>query len=295
MKNDLYNSFEDNDLSIAEDLEVHCERGNRGIKAYLKHNCDIDKKFNISGNNSFLIDMYGMYNPFNKKTEITYFVNTIEGWNEKKYIPTEEENKVLSELIEQFVKKRYNNPRLSCQEYYVSAYSEFYVADEEMQLVFEKNGDEFQIRNENDDFILFKSKDAVMEKYVGCKPEYMYCSERECDAFEFKEHGEKIYFDGMICDVKVGYKNPNDTNCVFCNSELDEKYAGGIWDLASTICNEILGDIENDYQEQIYNEIRSFIEKEKYCPRCGAMNKEFEAYKNGSDEYAKMEDEELEM
>ena len=295
MKNDLYNSFEDNDLSIAEDLEVHCERGNRGIKAYLKHNCDIDKKFNISGNNSFLIDMYGMYNPFNKKTEITYFVNTLEGWNEKKYIPTEEENKVLSELIEQFVKKRYNNPRLSCQEYYVSAYTEFYVADEDMRLVFEKNGDEFQIRNENDDFILFKSEDADMQKYVGYKPEYIYCSERECDGFEFKELGEKLYFDGTVCNEDDRYKNPNDEKCVFCNSELDEKYAGGIWDLASVICNEIVGDSELRYQEEIYNEIRSFIEKEKYCPRCGAMNKEFEADKKCITAEAESEDEEIEM
>ena len=63
-----------------------------------------------------------------------------------------------------------------------------------MKLIFEKNGDEFQIRNENDDFILFKSKDAAMEKYVGYRPEYNYFSERDCDGFEFKELGEKIYF-----------------------------------------------------------------------------------------------------
>lgn len=47
------------------------------------------------------------------------------------------------------------------------------------------------------------------------------------------------------------YKNPNDEECVLCNSELDEKYAGGIWDLVGTICDEILDDCEHEYQDRI--------------------------------------------
>lgn len=62
--------------------------------------------------------------------------------------------------------------------------------------------------------------------------------------------------------------------CVICNSNNDEKGAGGIWDLAGEICEVLM--IGNDHEEQdtIYNIIREYIECQRYCPSCGAWNDE---------------------
>lgn len=65
-----------------------------------------------------------------------------------------------------------------------------------------------------------------------------------------------------------------DEKCVICNSEIDEKYAGGLWDLAGEICNELLY-FYSDEQDIVYNILRNFIERQNYCPYCGAkMDKE---------------------
>lgn len=71
-------------------------------------------------------------------------------------------------------------------------------------------------------------------------------------------------------------------NCVICNSEIDEKEAGGIWDLAAEICEELnidSGELINEYesnQDCIYSCIRSYLEKQNYCPKCGAKMNEVE-------------------
>lgn len=71
-------------------------------------------------------------------------------------------------------------------------------------------------------------------------------------------------------------------NCVICNSEIDEKEAGGIWDLAAEICEELNIDNEeliNDFetnQDCIYTCIRNYLEKQNYCPKCGAKMNEVE-------------------
>ena len=64
----------------------------------------------------------------------------------------------------------------------------------------------------------------------------------------------------------------NETNCIICNSELDEKYVGGIWDLAGEICEALSLDNEHDEQDAIYNIIREYIEKQNYCCNCGKAN-----------------------
>ena len=61
-----------------------------------------------------------------------------------------------------------------------------------------------------------------------------------------------------------------DVNCVICNDELDEKGAGGIWDLAGEICEVLMLDNEHEEQDTIYNIIRDYIERQKCCPHCGA-------------------------
>ena len=59
-------------------------------------------------------------------------------------------------------------------------------------------------------------------------------------------------------------------NCVICNSEIDEAEAGGLWDLAAEICNELYGYLNYDSeQDTVYNIIRNYIEKQNYCPACG--------------------------
>lgn len=70
--------------------------------------------------------------------------------------------------------------------------------------------------------------------------------------------------------VEVKCRNLNNENCVICNSELDEKYASGLWDLAGEICSIICPECDHDEQDTVYNLIRNYIEAQNYCPNCGA-------------------------
>lgn len=77
---------------------------------------------------------------------------------------------------------------------------------------------------------------------------------------------------------------PNEEHsCVIRDSELDEKGADGIWDLAAEICDDLHVDIDdclNDAepnQECIYNTIRDYLGRQNYCPECGRkLNKKEE-------------------
>jgi len=66
-------------------------------------------------------------------------------------------------------------------------------------------------------------------------------------------------------------------NCVICNSNIDEKGTGGIWDLAAEICDEI-GVVPDhlvtkymSVQDCVYSTIRDYLEHLDYCPNCGRM------------------------
>lgn len=65
-------------------------------------------------------------------------------------------------------------------------------------------------------------------------------------------------------------------NCVICNSEIDEKYAGGIWDLAGEITDIICPECDHDEQDTVYNIIRNYLEKQNYCCACGAKRSDAE-------------------
>ena len=76
-----------------------------------------------------------------------------------------------------------------------------------------------------------------------------------------------------VVEVKHGMNE----NCVICNSEIDEKYAGGIWDLAGEIAEIICPECDHDEQDTIYNMIRNYLENQKYCPACGVKRSETNA------------------
>lgn len=63
--------------------------------------------------------------------------------------------------------------------------------------------------------------------------------------------------------------------CMICNVDLDEIYAGVIWDLAADICTGLNIDVDDEgygygtAQERIYNYIRSYLSNSNYCPNCG--------------------------
>lgn len=92
-----------------------------------------------------------------------------------------------------------------------------------------------------------------------------------------------IDIDGIIDYIEchstaepVKRRNFDDKECVVCNSDLDENGAGGLWDLAGRICDDLdlskekrITPFENT-QETVYTEIRAFIEDQDYCPVCGA-------------------------
>lgn len=93
----------------------------------------------------------------------------------------------------------------------------------------------------------------------------------------FNEDNEKTTFISACelykskADVAaVKHRNPDDKNCVICNSELDEKSANGIWDLAGEICSIICPECDHDEQDTTYNLIRNYLETQNFCPACGA-------------------------
>ncbi len=100
-----------------------------------------------------------------------------------------------------------------------------------------------------------------VDKLLQCLP----------DDLPYKASVKRVLIQAPTADiVEAKYINPNDESCVICNSELDEKGAGGIWDLAGEICSVLNLVGEHEEQDTIYNIIREYIEQQKYCPQCGA-------------------------
>ena len=90
------------------------------------------------------------------------------------------------------------------------------------------------------------------------------------------------FLKGCLIEYKPKYQcrfadlidHHTEKECVICNSELDEKGAGGIWDLSGEICDVLMLDNEHEEQDTIYNIIREYIENQNYCCNCGNKNKE---------------------
>lgn len=187
MKNDIFLTLEKSDFSILEDTEV-LEKDST-LSIILKPYFDTDRKFGLDTNSSDMyVELQLLFHPFDEKVRIEYGIFGGEKDYIREYIPTDEENTMFIALIEEACKENHD---LSCREYYINTYMSLLVED--FELVFEKEKDYFQIRNLVDDFVLFKSSDESMAKYVGKEIEPVYIESGKCYGFKCDETDELIY------------------------------------------------------------------------------------------------------
>lgn len=148
MKNDANNTFEKSDFFIRDDAEFDMEYG--GIKAYMYENFDTKKKFEIDKSDIW-VNIYAIYNPCVDTLKLFYATQTAKGFEEKEYIPSDEEKCVIADLIERACLEQHG---CNCSQYVLDTYLEFYA--DEITLVCELCEAGCRIRNEADDFILYQ-------------------------------------------------------------------------------------------------------------------------------------------
>lgn len=187
MKNDIFLTLEKTDFSTIEDVTVLEDEN--ALSIILEPYFDTDKKFGLNTKNlEMYVEMQLLYHPFDEKIKVEYGVFGGENDFFREYVPTDEENTMLINFIEEACKNSYG---ISCKEYFINTYMSLLVKD--FELVFEREKDCFRIRNLDDDFVLFKSKDENLSKYVGKEIEPIYIEKGKCYGFKCDDTDELIY------------------------------------------------------------------------------------------------------
>ena len=162
MKRDFFNSFEKTDVVISEDLELDTE--DQCLSAEMETYFDVDKKFGINtrDDENTWVNMYCWYNPILDNLRVIYCIDTQNKDFIREYMPTDEEKQMLSEVMEAACQKQNNQ---SCKDFYIREYLENY--NKSIDFVCEKNGELYQVKNPDDNFILCSGTDDKMAQYVG--------------------------------------------------------------------------------------------------------------------------------
>lgn len=187
MKNDIFNTLEKNDFSVSEDVEMIAS--DNAFSLILIPYFNIDKKLGINTKNiDAYVEFQLLYHPFDEKVKVEYGVFGYDFEHKREYIPTNDESTMFVDYIEEQCKNKYE---MSGKELYINTY--FCSLAEDFELVLEKKREYFQIRNLVDDFVLLKTKDENMEKYVGKEIEPIYIESEKCFGFKCDETDELIY------------------------------------------------------------------------------------------------------
>lgn len=188
MKNDYFNTLEERDLEITDSLEMNPVR--QSINAVIETYFDEDKKFGINTKkyDNTWVALYADYNPVTKNLNIVYYIDTDNDSYERQYIPTDEEKQAFVNIIEQTCAEQ---NQMNCREFYVREYLE---QAGEIQLICEKNGVDYQIRNVKDDFILYSDDgDGILKNHVGHEIELASYGDDECISIECMNCNEVLY------------------------------------------------------------------------------------------------------
>lgn len=102
------NELERSDIKIDHDMQVDCDIGQE-ITAYLETWFDVDRKFgtHTASDDDKWLNLYAMYNPFEDTLRLEYTVSTSDSWESHDYEPTEDEAKLIKEMITEKIRDDY--------------------------------------------------------------------------------------------------------------------------------------------------------------------------------------------
>lgn len=265
MKKDYFNSLEARDLRIMEDLEMNPER--QAINALVETWFDVDRKFGINTKkyDDAWLNLYADYNPMTKELNVTYYIDALDASYEREYIPTDEEKKVFIDVIEQACVQRND---MNCREFYIREYLE---QADEIQLVCEQNGDNYQIRNIKDNFILYSEDDSGMLKnHIGHEIEVATYGNDVCISIECIDCQEVLYSTD-IEEIEMEEKQQDNQRTENQESRMSEllykavqyigesECANGLYD---TLHNSI-GMTNDEIKAMGYSSLSEFFEDEQ--------------------------------
>lgn len=111
------NELERHDLRVDGDIQISDD--GRSLTAYLETWFNADKKFHedLSADDTWL-NLYATYDPFKDTVEMHYTVETDDFSSTNDYHPTENEERIVKELIRSKIREEYDqSPQEFCREF----------------------------------------------------------------------------------------------------------------------------------------------------------------------------------
>lgn len=112
--------LERQDIAIDSDMEVDCDIG-RQITCYVETWFDVDKKFgtDTASDDDKWLNLYAKYNPYEDTLRLEYTVTTADTYETGEYEPTENESKLIKDMIAEKIREEYHQtPQEFCEEFY---------------------------------------------------------------------------------------------------------------------------------------------------------------------------------
>ena len=139
MKNDVFNTLEEQDISVLDGIDSIPNE--RTISFLLTTHFDINKKFglNLQDKGMQWDSLYADYNPFENKLKLMYYVceKNIPHPVGREYIPTREESSMIIKALDQSLVE---NEGMNCKEYMENRMKEKFNMDyERMASLFGKS------------------------------------------------------------------------------------------------------------------------------------------------------------
>ena len=102
------NELERSDIRVGDDMQVDCDIGQE-ITAYLETWFDVDRKFgtDTASDDDKWLNLYAKYNPFEDTLRLEYTVTTATAYEDGDYEPTEDEAKLIKEMITERIREEY--------------------------------------------------------------------------------------------------------------------------------------------------------------------------------------------
>ena len=188
MKKDFFNTFEESDFCIHEDLELSVD--NQFITALIETQFDVDKKFgiNVLKDEDAWVNLYAGYNPVTESFKVLYYIDSFKENYEREYISTEEEKRAFINVMQQACIKQ---NEMNCREFYIKEY-EAYAG--KMSLACVRYGDSCQIINTDDGLVLYRGDtlDGSLRNHLGHSIELANYG-GECLSIECTDCNEVLY------------------------------------------------------------------------------------------------------
>lgn len=189
MKRNYFNTFEESDFRICEDMEFNSE--NKNIFIPMEAWFDVDKKFgiNIIGDDSAWVNLFAEYNPVIGEIRMFYDIDTENKAFEREYVMTDEERSAMTQYIEKMCMQRHHVP---CMEFYITEYIE--TCDCEIDLECRQEGNVCRVYNTNDGAILYQEDmGGNLSKHIGHKIELANYGDSECYSIECMDCNEVLF------------------------------------------------------------------------------------------------------